>query len=613
MGRSSISRRTSIRTKVTIAMLLVALMPLALVGVVADRSARNAAREQAADRLAGIAAVQEEQVNAYASSNLESLALVASRTQLRLSFAAELDQPGAENVALMQRILGDAVASSAVAQRIELVDPDGRVIASSDGTEVGADRSGEPAFVFGLDGPDLAQVVQRDGERFGLHSRPVALDGEQLGVVLIEASLDPLDQLMTDYTGLGESGESILASGFDQESVQLLGNVRFPLEVANDTIVDDELLVGALAGVEGDVSDQVDYRGASVLAVAHNGDAVPGWALAVKIDRAEALADADRLRNVLLVSFGLAAVAVGAAALGLARGLSRPVLDLHQTATAVAAGDTGRRARVLSNDELAELAVEFNRMTDELTEANARLRLTNEHLEEFVYISSHDLKSPLRSISSFGQLLETKYAGVFDEQGREYVGFIREGAARMHSVLDDLLEYLRIEKEGYAVEPVDLELLIDDVIKLHKPELDRDRADLRRSPLPTIAGSTVLLRQLFDNLVQNAIRYRRPGEPLILEITAERQDDNWQIALADNGIGIPADRREEAFTVFKRLNETGDGSGMGLAICRRIARRHEGEVDITNSLHGGVSLVVTLPSLVPDQIALQSAVAISER
>ncbi|MGI9612094.1 MAG: ATP-binding protein [Acidimicrobiales bacterium] len=588
------ARRVTIRSKVTAALLLVALVPMIVVGVVAFQSARDSARRQAIDRLAGIAAVQEARVNAYALSSLENLALVASRTQLRRSFAAQMEEPADENLELMQRILGDAVASSATAKRIELVDPDGRVVSSSDGTELDADRSDVPAFVFGLEGPDLSHITERGGERVAIHGRPVSLDDRELGVVLIEASLDPLDRLMTDYTGLGESGETILASAFDLDSVELLGDVRFPEELGNETVIDGDLLNRALGGIEGDVVDQRDYRGNEVLAVARSVDAVPGWALTVKVDEAEALADANRLRNLLTAALGLATLVVLAAASLLARALTRPIVELHDAAVAVAGGDTDRRAKVMSNDELAGLALQFNRMTDELTEANARLRLTNEQLEEFVYISSHDLKSPLRSISSFGQLLQTQYDDVFDDEGREYIGFIRDGTARMHAVIDDLLEYLRIEKVGHVVEMVELDRTFDDIFDLHRPDLDECQADIRRGPLPIIEGSAALLRQLFDNVVQNAIRYRKPDRPLILEITASQHRDTWQIAIADNGHGVPEDRRQEAFTVFKRLSETGKGNGMGLAICRRIARRHGGDVSMADSPHGGVSIVITL-------------------
>ena len=132
------------------------------------------------------------------------------------------------------------------------------------------------------------------------------------------------------------------------------------------------------------------------------------------------------------------------------------------------------------------------------------------------------------------------------------------------------------------------------LLDLHRPLLDDCDADIRLADLPTITGSAALLRQLFDNVVQNAIRYRRPNQQLILEIAASLEGDCWQIVLADNGVGVPQDRRQDAFTVFKRLSETGDGSGMGLAICRRIARRHGGDASMADSPHGGVSVIVTL-------------------
>ncbi len=590
---------TSIRRKVSVALLLVALVPLVTVGVISFVSVQQQARQRSLEALEGLAAVQEARVGAYARSSVENLALVASRTQLRLSFAAELDEPDAANVVLMERILGDAVSSSGATRRIELVDLDGRVVASSDGAGLGEDRSSEPAFVLGLDGPSISSVIEVDGERLGLHSGPVELDGERLGIVMVQVSLAPLRRVMADYTGLGETGETIVASVADPGAVQLLGDVRFPEQLDGDDTIHSELIDRALAGVEGNVSDQLDYRGEEVFAIARAIDSVPGWAVIVKEDRAEALAGANRLRNVFIAAIAGASLVVMAAAAVVSRMLTRPVIELHDAAVAVSSGSTQRRAKVLSNDELAELAIEFNRMTDELTEANARLQTTNEQLEEFVYISSHDLKSPLRSISSFGQLLERKHLTDLDEQGREYLGYIRDSAARMHGVIEDLLAYLRIEKVHHVTESVDLDAVLTDVIALHRPELDECDADVRIGDLPTVAGSAALLRQLFDNLFQNALRYRKSGRTLILDVDAEQRGGEWRITLADSGIGLAADRRDDAFTPFKRLNDDGDGTGMGLAICRRIARRHGGEVTMADSVHGGVSLVVTLPVVAP--------------
>ena len=588
-------RFISIRTKVTAALLLVALLPLVAASTVAYLSARQSGEAQAVERLSGIAAVQEERVNTYASSSLETLALVASRTQLRISFAAELAEPDPANVELMQRILGDATMSSATALRIELVDLEGRVVASSDGAELGADRSGAPAFQRGRDNPDLSTIAERDGERVGVHGRSVELEGVELGVVLIEASLAPLDRLMTDYTGLGDSGETILASARDLESVELLGPVRFPEELADENVVGSDLMAPALGGPEGLVEGRLDYRGEEVLATTRAVDRVPGWALTVKIDRREALADANRLRNLLLAVLGVATVAVLVGSSLLARAMTRPVIELHRTALAVAGGQSGRRAHVATNDELRTLADEFNRMTSELVDANARLQATNEHLEEFVYISSHDLKSPLRSISSFSQLLQADYGGRLDDEGQEYLGFIQEGSSRMHAVIEDLLDYLRVEKADQLVEQVDLDEVLDHALLLHGPLLDSVGTVIQAGPLPTVDGNASLLGQLLGNLVQNSVRYRHPDRAPLLDIGAERDGDSWRITIADNGLGVPADRREQAFEVFRRLSDGGEGTGMGLAICRRIARRHGGDITMADSPHGGVALVVRLP------------------
>ncbi|AEH39234.1 PAS domain S-box protein [Halopiger xanaduensis] len=233
----------------------------------------------------------------------------------------------------------------------------------------------------------------------------------------------------------------------------------------------------------------------------------------------------------------------------------------------------------------------------ERREYQRKLEESNERLEQFAYAASHDLQEPLRMVTSYLQLIEKRYADAFDEDGEEFLEYAVDGAERMREMIDALLEYSRIETRGDPFEPVDLNEILEDVRTDLQVQIAESDADITVEELPHLEGDASQLRQLFQNLLDNAITYSGDDPPLI-HVDADRRGNEWVISVEDNGIGIEPDKQERVFTVFDRLHsrEEYDGTGIGLALCQRIVERHGGEIWVDSEPGDGATFSFTLPA-----------------
>nr|WP_241431444.1 ATP-binding protein [Halobiforma lacisalsi] len=233
----------------------------------------------------------------------------------------------------------------------------------------------------------------------------------------------------------------------------------------------------------------------------------------------------------------------------------------------------------------------------ERREYQRKLEESNERLEQFAYSVSHDLQEPLRMVTSYLQLIENRYGDALDEDGEEFVEFAIDGAERMRQMIDGLLEYSRIETRGDPFEPVDLDDVLDDVRDDLQMRIDERNADITTDDLPCVDGDDNQLRQVFQNLLSNAIEYSG-DEPPKVDISATRDGDRWSISVQDNGIGIDPDEQERIFEVFQRLHthEEHSGTGIGLALARRVVERHGGEIWVDSEPGEGSIFSFTLPA-----------------
>ena len=245
-----------------------------------------------------------------------------------------------------------------------------------------------------------------------------------------------------------------------------------------------------------------------------------------------------------------------------------------------------RRKR--AEEALERTAAELRRRADDLERSNAEL-------EQFAYVASHDLSEPLRMVSGFVQLLSERYTGRLDADADEFIAYTVDGVERMQTLITDLLAYSRVGR-AVADEPVDLGEVIEDArAALRAPITERD-AEIEVGELPTVIGDRRELTQLFQNLLSNAVKFVPDGRPKV-QVSARRADDTWEVGVRDNGIGIDPEQGERVFKMFQRLHGRDEypGTGIGLAIVKKIAERHGGDVTVSPGLEGGSEFRVTLP------------------
>jgi PAS domain S-box-containing protein len=234
--------------------------------------------------------------------------------------------------------------------------------------------------------------------------------------------------------------------------------------------------------------------------------------------------------------------------------------------------------------------------------ANEALRRSNAELEQFAYVASHDLQEPLRTITSFSQLLTSKYSGQLDSRAETYVRLINEGTGRMAQLLQDLLAFARVTSGAETLVPVDTGAVLNVVLQDLHAQIERTGAQVEVGSLPAVLGDTSQLRQVFQNLIGNALKFSAPDRCPVIGVSAVRQGALIRFAVSDNGIGIAPEFFERIFTIFQRLHgrEQYEGNGIGLSITRKIAQRHGGEVWLESTPGEGTTFFLTLPAASPE-------------
>ncbi|KDE58568.1 histidine kinase [Halostagnicola sp. A56] len=243
-------------------------------------------------------------------------------------------------------------------------------------------------------------------------------------------------------------------------------------------------------------------------------------------------------------------------------------------------------------------AREVAKRNRELRRVRAELERSNERLEQFAYTASHDLEEPIRMVTSYLSLLEDRYADDLDEDAEEFIEYAVDGAERMKAMIDALLQYSRVETRGEPLEPVDLDEVLATVRKNLEVQIEESDASIEPEALPRVLGDRGQLQHVFQNLLSNAIEYSE-DEPPRVTISADREDSMWTVSVRDRGIGIPAEHQESVFEVFERLHahEEHTGTGIGLALCKRIVERHGGDIWVDSEPGEGATFSLTLPAV----------------
>jgi PAS domain S-box-containing protein len=225
------------------------------------------------------------------------------------------------------------------------------------------------------------------------------------------------------------------------------------------------------------------------------------------------------------------------------------------------------------------------------------LARSNSELEQFAYVASHDLQEPLRMVSSYVQLLAKKYQGQLDSDADDFIGFAVDGAARMQRLISDLLMFSRVGTRGKEFVPCNCEAILDDALANLQKVIEETGSQVTHDQLPTILADKTQLTQLFQNLIENGIKFRRKEIPQI-HVSAVREGADWRFSVRDNGIGIDKEYFDRIFIIFQRLHDKTayKGTGIGLSVCRKIVERHGGRIWVDSTPGGGSTFSFTLPS-----------------
>jgi signal transduction histidine kinase len=237
------------------------------------------------------------------------------------------------------------------------------------------------------------------------------------------------------------------------------------------------------------------------------------------------------------------------------------------------------------------------RAEESLKEYSAELARSNADLQQFAYVASHDLQEPLRAVSSFSQLLARRYQGKLDSDADDFITFMVDGATRMQTLINDLLAFSRIGTRGNPFAPVECENILQTARANLDVAIAESGAVITHDPLPALVADQTQLTQLFQNLFSNAIKFRRPEEAPRIHVSAKRQGGAWRLSVRDNGIGIDPQYFDRIFIIFQRLHgrEKYAGTGIGLAICKKIVERHGGRIWVESEREKGSTFHFVIP------------------
>jgi light-regulated signal transduction histidine kinase (bacteriophytochrome) len=224
------------------------------------------------------------------------------------------------------------------------------------------------------------------------------------------------------------------------------------------------------------------------------------------------------------------------------------------------------------------------------------LERSNKDLEQFAYVASHDLQEPLRMVSSYTQLLAQRYEGQLDEKAKKYIDYAVDGAVRMQRLINDLLTYSRVSTRGKPLEPIDASSVLGETIGNLYAAIQESRAIVTNDDLPTVRADAGQLLQVFQNLIANAIKFHGTDSPRI-HVSARDAGHEWIFSVRDNGIGIDPQYKESLFVIFRRLHTRQEypGTGIGLAVCKRIVERHGGRIWFESEPGKGTTFFFTAP------------------
>ena len=607
----------SLRGRLTIAFLLIASIPIVVLGLAGSYFIERTVTNSELAALQANTGSHVKRLNRLIARNSERLEQIALSSQVQTHLRFFTSTRSILSLSYLEQLLLEQAAASPEVETISITDTSGMIVASSDVEMLGERTSVDLTDRIVVVPPHAHASSDQHDEFLSPEIRGISeikFDGRIIGYVTIVANGNELMEIANSLNGLGSTGEILLLTRSTDGNLEYLTPLRLDSRAIFSSDVQrfdpDGLEYLPFTGVKGSDSNIKDYRGEDVFAT---WDLIEDADIGIitKQDRREVLAPVREARNFIIVFSIILGALVVVAALAASRTLTNPLNNLTSVVALFSRGDHTQRVESLGHDEFGQLGMAFNEMAGQLERSNAdleqqvrsrteELQRSNNDLEQFAYVASHDLQEPLRMVASYTQLLGRRYKGQLDESADEFIGYAVDGAHRMQVLINDLLGYSRVGTHGGEFVQFEMNEAVDDVRSMLSTVIDESKATIRVGSLPSIVADRGQMSSLLQNLVSNAIKYRAESAPEI-EIKAIRSAGGWQFSVADNGIGIDPQFSDRIFTIFQRLHtkEEFEGTGIGLAIAKRIVQRRGGEIWIRSELGKGSTFFFTIPDNIP--------------
>ena len=570
----------SIRSKISFYLLLVSVVPILILSLASFYNAKQKIRNQQLEHLKGVVSLKSEAIERWYFDRRTQVQLLRETPGLKHAivdllgepFESRHKNPGYTQIA---RSLHLHVEHSAIYNEIFLMDTHGKVRYSTAPEAEGLVKSNRLYFTDGmkklaLQNTYYSLTLRRTTSTMAL---PVKVGEEVIAVLAVRLNDDRLGEIMTAYAGIDTSGQMYLVNNYNYFVTKPNGKASDASERASYSMP-----VQLCLADQNEAGEYANHDGQQVLAAFNY---LADYRLCVVAEVASDIAyrQVVGLRNFVI---GLTVITLGVVtliALWLSSSISRPVRELTTMSSVAASGDLDQQIHLDLRDEVGTLARSFNTMIASLKARTDDLTRINAELEEYGYLISHDLKEPLRTITGFMGLINKKYSDRLDDKGRDYVARTVAASDRMRQLIDDLRSYSRVAAESHQSSAIDTTRLVDEVLTNLTDAIETSGARIEVGELPEVYGVPSLLATLVQNLIVNAIKFRG-DEPPTVRITAEREANAWRFSVQDNGIGIDPSYSDRIFKMFQRLHPRNEypGTGIGLALCKKIVEHHSGRI-----------------------------------
>jgi signal transduction histidine kinase len=605
-------------TRLTAFFLALSIVPLVIVGYLAFDSGRRSIEQDTFNRLISTTILKEAEFERWVEGNERVLRALAIGSGFRQDAAAlaSLDPAypayQAARRDLLENHFGPALEEEGGFDDLFLLRAsDGLILVGTDETQEGKYRESEPFFVEGKSRTYTENVTYSlsHGGPVMHVSTPVSdADGEVVAVLVGRANLAEMSGIMLQRSGLSASEGTYLVNAFNF----FVTEPRVGAGLALRSTVYTEGVTDCLAHNDG-VGFYENYRGVPVVG-AYRWMPEHDLCILTEVNQAEAFAPVAALRNaVMVIGAGVALIAT-LAGVFFARTITQPVGQLVRGAEEIGQGNLEYRIEVAARDEIGQLADAFNDMAarrrraeeqvrelnkeleQRVLERTAQLEAANKELEAFAYSVSHDLRAPLRAMDGFSRILVEEYAPQLPDEAGRYLGLVRDNAQHMGQLIDDLLAFSRLGRQPLKVQRVMPADLARQALEDLRAEQEGREVKITIDDLPACQADPALLRQVFANLLGNALKFTRKREVAAVEVGCRQTDGTCVYYVKDNGVGFDMRYADKLFGVFQRLHRAEEygGTGVGLATVQRIIHRHGGRVWAEAEVDKGATFFFTL-------------------